>query len=674
MKIRCLPSLLAAALALASTAPAALEVGHVDRAADACTDFYRFANGRWLDEVRIPEDRTRWGTFDEIEQRNEEILVEALDRAVREGLPGRGTPQRMAIEFYASGMDLEAIEKAGIAPVEPLLASAGAVNKASLARTLAELHASGIDAGFDITARPDARDSSRWLAQLVQDGLGLPERDYYFLDDARSVQIRDAYRKHVERMFMLAGDGAGPAARNAGMAIAIEVELARGSMNAVERRDAEKTYNKMPVARLAELAPGFPWREYLEAAGAGSLDQVNVAQTEFAKTFARLAATKEAADWQAYLRWHVLRETASKLPRAFARAHFDFHETLLRGRKVEPPRARQVIDVIGGRTGTEPMGQALSRVYLDRAFSVEAKERAMALVTNVKAALADRLATLDWMGDDTRRRALDKLAAMGVKIAYPDLWRDYSGADVGPHPFAANWINAKRFWHHRVVERIGQPVNRAEWFSSPHITNAFYNSSGNEIVFPAGILQPPFFDAKADDPANYGAIGMVIGHEITHGFDDRGRRFDAVGNMIDWWTAEDARRYLERAQRVERQYGAFVGVEDIKVNGKLTLGENISDVGGLKIAYLALQKALEGRPRDKVEGLTPEQRFFVSFAQAWRSSYRPEMERLQLRTDAHSPPRFRVAGVLANMPEFAQAFGCDARRALLADGDRANIW
>jgi predicted metalloendopeptidase len=225
-----------------------------------------------------------------------------------------------------------------------------------------------------------------------------------------------------------------------------------------------------------------------------------------------------------------------------------------------------------------------------------------------------------------------------------------------------------------VVERIGQPVNRAEWFSSPHITNAFYNSSGNEIVFPAGILQPPFFDAKADDPANYGAIGMVIGHEITHGFDDRGRRFDAVGNMIDWWTAEDARRYLERAQRVERQYGAFVGVEDIKVNGKLTLGENISDVGGLKIAYLALQRALEGRPRDKVEGLTPEQRFFVSFAQAWRSSYRPEMERLQLRTDAHSPPRFRVAGVLANMPEFAQAFGCDARRALLADGDRANIW
>ncbi len=392
------------------------------------------------------------------------------------------------------------------------------------------------------------------------------------------------------------------------------------------------------------------------------------------KTFAKLAASEPAQHWREYLRWHVLRSAASKLPAAFVQENFDFYEGVVRGKKVRGPREREVIEVIGGRYGGEPMAQALAMIFVDKAFPPESKARMQEMVANLKAALAERLRTLEWMSEETRKRALEKLSAMGTKIGYPDRWTDFSDADVGAHSYVENWMRSKEFFHRRDLRRIGRAVDRSEWFSSPHIVNAFYNPSGNEIVFPAGILQPPFFDAKADDAVNYGAIGAVIGHEITHGFDDRGRRYDARGNLTDWWTAEDARRYVERAGRVERQYNGYVGVEDIKVNGKLTLGENISDVGGTKIAYLALRKALEGKPEAKIDGFTPEQRFFISYAEAWRSAYRLEMERLQLRTDGHSPPRFRVAGVIANLPEFSSAFSCNAGSPLLSEGERANIW
>jgi predicted metalloendopeptidase len=551
---------------------------------------------------------------------------------------------------------------------------AGVEDAASLARALALLHGNGIDAGFAFTVSPDAKDSGRYLAQILQGGLGLPDRDYYFLPDERSARIRSEYAKHVALMFALAGDGVEDSERNAARVMALETELARASMTVVERRDVDRTYNKRAVSRLAEDAPDFPWRAYFSALGAPGLAELNVAQPEYMQAFARLAAARPGADWRAYLRWQVLRATAGKLPETFARASFDFYQGVLQGKKAGPPRSRHVIDVIAGRYGTEPMGQALSMIFVERAFTPAAKARAESMIAHVKDTLRERLRTLEWMGGDTRARAVEKLAAMRVKAGYPDRWRDYADADVGDYSFVENWLRAKAFAHRRNVARIGRPVDRTEWNTSPHIVNAFYNGSGNEIVFPAGILQPPFFDAQADDAVNYGAIGMVIGHEITHGFDDRGRRFDAAGNLRDWWTAADAVRYVERAQRVERQYGAFVGVEDLPVNGKLTLGENISDVGGVKIAYLALRAALRDKPREALDGFTAEQRFFLSFAQAWRTSYRPEMERLQLRTDAHSPPRFRVAGVVANMPEFAQAFACDASRTLLSETERANIW
>jgi predicted metalloendopeptidase len=551
---------------------------------------------------------------------------------------------------------------------------AAARDAAGIANTLAQLQVAGIDAGFSFNVRPDSKDSARYLAEIAQAGLGLPDRDYYVLGDERSLLIRDAYVKHVEKILTLAGDEPAIAARNAAAVMALETQLAQASMTAVERRDVDKTYNKTSVDALERMAPGFPWRDYFTRLGAPELSEVNVAQPAFMRTLARLAAEGDPAQWRTYLRWQLLNATANKLPEAFDQAHFAFHEGVIRGRKVQPPRGRYVVDLISGRVGSEPMAQAMGMVFVDAAFSAQAKARVSAMIVNLKAALAQRLRTVEWMEQETRRKSLEKLAAMRVKIGYPDKWRDYADADVGPYPFAENWMRAKAFAHRRDVARIGKPVDREEWFISPHIVNAFYNARGNEIVFPAGILQAPFFDVKADDAVNYGGIGMVIGHEITHGFDDRGRRYDARGNLTDWWSAADARRYVERAMRVERQYSAYTAVDDMKVNGKLTLGENISDVGGLKISYLALMKALKGEPQGPIDGLSPEQRFFLSFAQVWRSRYRPEYERLLIRTDSHSPPRYRVAGVVANLPEFARAFSCDASKALLSESERANIW
>ena len=674
---RFLPRALAAALAIAFApcAPAALDVAGIDRAIDPCTDFYAFANHRWLETTRIPDDRPAWGMMAIMSRDNQDVMVRALEDALKRPLPAKGSAQRKALDYYASGMDTAAIAKAGLAPLEPHFKRIAAVEgPQGLARAVAALHRQGIKAGFEFNVDQDSKESTRYLPEIVQGGLGLPDRDYYFLDDERTQAQRAAYRKHVGRMFELAGDAPEAAARSAETVLALETELARASMTAVERRDVDKTYNKTTVAALASAAPDFPWKEYFDALGTARVQELNVAQPAYFAALARLAKERPASEWRTYLRWQVLNASASKLPEALEQEDFAFNQTVLQGTKAQPPRERRVIEAMGGRYGERGLGQALGRIYVDQAFSPQAKARALELVNNVKAALGDRLRSVDWMSEDTRAKSLDKLAKMNVKIGYPDVWRDYSKADVGAYPFVENWLRANAFDHERLLARIGAPVDRGDWWMSPQIVNAYYNARRNEIVFPAGILQPPFFDMKADDAVNYGGIGMVIGHEITHGFDDRGRRFDAQGNLRDWWTEDDARRYKERAAKVERQYGGFEGVEGVKVNGALTLGENISDVGGLKIAYLALQKAEQAKPAGAIDGLTPDQRFFLAYAQGWRSLARTEQERLQLRTDGHSPARFRVRGPLANMPEFARAFSCDPSKALIADIDRANIW
>lgn len=669
---------LAAALAAAIPAvcAATLDVPGLAKDVSPCDDFYAYANARWLETTAIPDDKPRWGTFDEIDKRNRARLQEMLAAAAASNPFAPGSNRHKVVAYYASGMDEAAIARAGLGPLAPLFAAIDAVKApADLPAALAALHRAGVTAGFSLPVRQDAKDSRRYLAHFQPGGLGLPDRDYYFRDDERSKAQREAYRAHVSAIFRLAGENAAAAPRLAATVVEFETELARAQLTNVERRDPEKTYNLRRVAQLAEEAPGFGWKPYLDAIGATGLDELNLTQPAAAAALAKLAASRPAADWRAYLRWHVLRAAAPRLPRAFEEAHFDFFQRTLTGVLQMPPRNERVIETIGGRVGAEPLGQALGELFVGEAFPPEAKRRALELVGHVKAALRERLEKLDWMEPETRRAALDKLDRMAVKIGYPDRWRDYGTAEVGAKPFAANWIAANAFEFRRNLARLGQPVERGEWWMSPHVVNAYYSGTLNEIVFPAGILQPPYFDPKADDAVNFGGIGMVIGHEIMHGFDDRGRRFDADGNLREWWTAADRRRYQERAQAVVAQYDAYAGVEGLRVNGKLTLGENIADLGGIQIAYLGLQRALAGKPRDAIDGFTPEQRYFLAFAQAWRSRYRPELERLRLLTDSHSPPRFRVQGPLANLPEFAKAFACPAGApALRAEGERVNLW
>lgn len=669
------------ALALVGALPAicaaaVLDVAGLSKDVSPCADFYAYANRHWLEVTSIPDDRPGWSTFAIIDRRNKERLEALLASAAASNPYPPGSARHKVVAYYASGMDEAGIAKAGLAPLAQLLAAVEAVNApADLPKALAALHRAGIRAGFAFVVRQDAKNSRHYLAEIQQAGLGLPDRDYYFRDDDRSKAQRDAYREYVQAMLRLSGEAAPAARRLAASVLETESRIARAHMTLVERRDPEKTYNLRTTAQLAREAPGFDWKAYFAALGVPDLAEVNVAQPGAIATFAALAASRTAASWRWYLRWHVLNAAATKLPREFEEAHFTFYQRTLTGVVQPLARAERVIETIGGRYGGEPMAHALGELFVGEAFPPQAKRRALELVSHVKAALRDRVLALDWMEETTRKTALDKLDRMAVKIGYPDHWRDFSAAEVGARPYAENWLNANAFEFRRTLSRLGQPVDRGEWWMSPHMVNAYYGSTLNEIVFPAGILQPPYFDPMADDAVNYGGIGMVIGHEITHGFDDRGRRYDAQGNLREWWTPADQTRYRERAGAIVAQYSAYAGVDGLKVNGALTLGENIADLGGLRIAYLALQHALEGKPRASIEGFSAEQRFFLAFAQTWRSRLRPEQERLRILTDSHSPPRYRVQGPLANLPEFAAAFTCPAdAKALRAASERVNLW
>jgi putative endopeptidase len=670
--------ILAAALAaLYLPAHAALDVAGLDKSIDVCTDLYQYANKSWLASTQIPSDRSSWGTFQLIAQHNEELLFGVLDKGMRELSSGkykRGSPEWMAFNYYRAGMDQNRIEYWSYSPIRPLLKMGSEVKTpADIAAALGKLHAQGMGAGFTFEVEPDRKDSGHYLGQFVQGGLSLPDRDYYFLDDERSKQARAGFVKHMQKMFELLQDTPEQAQRNAQTVFALEMELARASMTSTERRDVDKTYNKMAQAQLAALAPQLPWKDYFAALGATGEPDVNVNQPEFFKAVARLAAERPQ-DWPAYLRWHIVHAAAPVLPLAFEKEDFDFFERQLRGVKDPPPRKRKVLRIMGGIYGEHGVGMALGKLFVEASFPPEAKARSLVLINNVKAALLERLKAASWMTEETRKRSLEKLAGIDVKIGYPEKWRDYTGSEVGPGNFVENWLAASRFEQAREIARLGKEVDRSEWLMAPYIVNAYYNPAANEIVFPAAILQPPYFDAKADDPLNYGGIGMVIGHEITHGFDDRGRRFDKDGNLTDWWTEEDSKRYNARAEIIERQYGAMEPVDGVQPNGKLTLGENISDIGGLKIAYDAMQIALKGKPRAKIEGFTPEQRFFIAWAQAWRDMTRPEQERQYLLADGHSLSRFRVRGPVAHMPEFAKAFSCDPSKTLLPDLKGNAIW
>jgi putative endopeptidase len=648
-----------------------LDPKNIDPSVKPCQDFYQYANGNWLKNNPIPPAYSSWGSFTELAEKNNIVLREILEETERNTNAPKGSNAQKIGDFYATGMDSARIESLGAGPIEADLKHIDAVtDMKGVQKELARFHVYGIGGVFGFFASQDQKNSTQVIGQLSQGGLGLPDRDYYLSDDAKLKKNREEYVDHVVAMFRLIGDDAAAAEAEAKTVLAFETRLARASYTRVERRDPDKNYNKMTQAQMAALTPDFSWPEFFAGIGLSNPGDVNVGQPPFFKEVNVMLKEVPLSDWKTYLRWRLVSSAASELSSPFVNENFRFYGTILTGAKELQPRWKRIIQIIN-RT----MGEALGQLYVDKAFSPEAKARAKEMVNNLVAAMREHINGLDWMDATTRAAALKKLESFAVKIGYPDKWRDYSKLEVDRTSYLENLRRAAEFNFNFNMEKIGKPVDRTEWGMTPPTVNAYYSATRNEIVFPAGILQPPFFDPEADDAVNYGGMGAVIGHEISHGFDDQGSKFDADGNLKVWWTPETRKKFDERTALVVKQFDGYVAIDSLHVNGKLTLGENIGDLAGLSIAYTALEKALAGKPRPLIDGFTPAQRFFLAWAQIWRRNGTPEALRLQARTDPHSPSTFRTNGPLSNMPSFYKAFGCgDGDSMVRPEAVRANVW
>jgi endothelin-converting enzyme/putative endopeptidase len=649
------------AFALAAQTPPAsrpnalrFDINALDRSADPCVDFYQYACGTWMKENPIPPDQARWGRFNQLQERNRDVLHNILETAAPAN-PNRDRIAREIGDYYAACMDEKAIDARGLAAIQPQLDRIRNLkDKAALAEEIARLQRAGAGSVFDFGSGQDFKDSTKVIAQLDQGGLGLPDRDYYTREDAKSVELRGQYVVHVQRMFELMGEKADVAKAHADTVMKIETALAKGSLDNVSRRDPEKVYHLMTKAELQALIPDFRWNLYLTASGAPEFQDVNVAWPDFFKTLEVEIQSASLDDWKTYLTWHAIHSESAFLPRQFATETFDFYGKTLTGAKEQRPRWKRCVDF----TDNE-LGEALGQKFVEATFGKEGKERTLDMVDRLEKALGQDLKEVSWMSPATKEKALQKLEAIKNKIGYPDHWRDYSSVVIKRDDPLGNNDRADAFEFQRQLNKIGRPVDANEWDMSPPTVNAYYDPQMNNINFPAGILQPPFYDNDMDAAVNFGGIGMVIGHELTHGFDDEGRQFDAEGNLKDWWTPEDAKKFDEREACLVNEYSKFT-VAGVNVNGKLTLGENTADNGGARVALMALETELGNKPKPEIGGFTPEQRFFLSFGQVWCSNARDEAERLQVQTDPHSPARFRVNGVVQNMPEFQKAFSCKA--------------
>ncbi len=647
-----------------------LDRRNLDSATDACVDFYQYANGNWLALNPIPDEYSSWGISHEMYERNLALLRQIMEEAANANAP-KGTNQQKVGDFWYTGMDTERIESQSLAPLkadlERVEAIAGVEDIAAMVR---DLHAEGVSVLFDQGIFQDLKNSEQYLYYAVQGGLGLPDRDYYTREDEESAKLRQQYVAHVSTMLQLMGHTEEQASRAAASILELESRLAKASLTNVELRDPANYYNIETLKSADEATPNFSWSRYFKRLGLEGMESFSYAQPDF---FAEMNALLAAADldtWKAYLQWNLINNFSPYLSEAFVDQDFEFYGKTLRGTEELQPRWKRVV----ARTSAS-LGEALGQVYVEQAFPPQTKARADKMIEDLRSTVAIRIQNLDWMTDETKAQALAKLAAFNSKIGYPDEWRDYSKLDIERQSYVANVRAADAFEMRRNLDKIGQPIDRNEWGMSPQTVNAYYSPVMNEIVFPAAIMQPPMFDGEADDAINYGGMGSVIGHEFMHGFDDKGSQFDAQGNMENWWTDEDRQHFDERTKILVDQFGGFVAVDDLHVNGELTLGENIGDLAGLTMAFYALQTALEGNNPGEIDGFSPEQRFFLSWAQGWRKSYRPEALKLQVNTDPHSPAKFRVNGPLANMPEFAAAFGCKEGDPMALPADqRAEIW
>jgi len=669
------PAAIAADAAPAKAAPSTTTISAevraaMDTKADACQDFYRYACGGWLDTTKLPPDQSRWGRgFTEIGERNRLVLRDILEDAAKN--PGSDADKKKIGAYYAACMDEGKIEEAGIAPLKPMLDQIAKVtDPASLWKTTARMSVVGATGFFRLGVNPDFKNPDVNIVFAGQGGLGLPDRDYYLKDGDKDKALRADYVAHVGRMLGLLGESADDAKKHSDQILAFETELAKVSRPRADLRDPVKTYNKIDLDGLQKLTPDLPWAAFFEAAGHPGVKDINVQVPEFFSGMAATIAKTDIDVLRAYLRWNLARRTSELLPKAFVDENFAFYGQKLQGQKELQARWKRCVNATD-----DALGEALGRAYVDKQFPGDSKAIALEMIGRIEGAFEDNLKNLSWMDDETRGRAAGKLKALTNKIGYPDKWIDYTKLEVATGDYFKSGLNARAFEFHRRGDKVGKPVDKKEWGMTPPTVNAYYNPLMNDMNFPAGVLLPPLYDTKIDAAPNYGNTGTTIGHELTHGFDDEGRQFDAQGNLRDWWTAQDAAEFEKRAGCVADQYAQYTVVDDIKLNSKLTLGEDVADLGGTILALYAWRNATRNQRLAPVEGLTPDQRFFVGFAQWACGDERPESKRANAITNPHSPLEYRINGVVVNIPEFAAAFSCKPGQPMFKAPDKVcRVW
>ena len=675
LKVSCFV-LLCAGLALAQSSapqPAAqtFDVNAIDRSVDPCVNFYQFACGTWKKNNPIPADKTRWGRFDELAESNRKNLRDILEKYSAPD-PKRTPIQQKVGDYYASCMDEKAVNAAGAKPLQPEFARINAIKtRTDLIAEVARLYKQGVNVLFGFGAGPDLHNASMEIAHVSDGGFTLPDRDYYLKDDDKSKEIRQKYVAHIQKMLELAGDKPDATADEAKRILTVETTLAKASMDRVMRRDPKNRDHKMTLAELNAIAPNFELNKYFVATGAPKFTELNVGNPNFFKAINESLNTVTLEDWKLYLRWKYLRSMASQLSDPFVNESFEFWAKYLRGQKELEARWKRCTAYTDGE-----LGEALGQLYVEKYFPPAAKEATLELVNNVEAAMGEDLKTLEWMSPETRVKAEQKRALVTNKIGYPDKWRDYSTVKIVRGDLVGNTLRADAFEVRRDLNKIGNPVDKTEWGMTPPTVNAYYSPSENNINFPAGILQVPFYGATRDIAVNYGGIGAVIGHELTHGFDDQGSKFAGDGNLTNWWTEQDKAEFEKRTACLKDEYAKFSPVEGVFLKGDLTLGENTADNGGVKLAYMALQNYMKAKPeaiKQDVEGFTPEQRFFLGYAQVWCQNVTEQTSRVLAITDPHSPGKFRVNGVVVNSDGFQKAFNCKAGQPMVSD-NKCVVW
>jgi putative endopeptidase len=649
-----------------------IDIKNIDSTAKPVDDFYQFVNGNWMKNNPVPESESRWGSFNELSDKNQAKLKTILEEAAADKAAPAGSNKQKIGDFYSVANDSVKLNADGIAPLKDEFTSIDNIKSTEdFIKAVAHLHSIGVGSLFGGYIGQDPKVSTEIITQLGQGGISLPDRDYYTNTDERTKGIQKAFIKHIENMFVLLGDKPDVAEKNAKVVFAIETNLAKASMTKIEMRDPEKQYNKKTLKELGELTPTFNWTMYFDANEIKGISNVIVAQPDFFKAMNAAIKTVSMSDWKTYLRWGLIDQTASKLSDNLVNEHFDFYGKTLLGIPALKPRWKRSLEATDAS-----LGDALGQVFVEKHFTQESKDRVAEMVKNLIAAYRVRIASRDWMSEETKKAANMKLDKVMLKLGYPDKWKDYSSLDIKRDSYVQNFLRANVYGFKEMVNKLGKPVDRTEWGMTPPTINAYYNPTMNEIVFPAGIMQPIFFNPDADDAVNYGAMGAIIGHELTHGFDDEGAQFDADGNLKNWWTETDKANFKKKTDMLVSQFNSYIAIDSMHVRGELTLGENIADLGGLTISYYAFKKSLEGKPApEKIDGYTAEQRYFMAWAQGWRGNMRPEYLKNMVQTNPHSPGNFRGNGPLSNMQEFYDAFGVkEGDKMYRPKAERAEIW